>query len=152
MPIPLPGQYGRWKYIVIHHTVTDQGNKDTINELHLRRGWKNGLGYHFLIDNGTLGRRDGEIEVGHRWYRQMDGAHANKGNMNHLGIGISLIGNFSKHQVSDKQLKSLRYLVQTLMKHYRIPRSQVIQHRDVPGAATECPGNLFPWDRFKSNL
>lgn len=152
MQIPLPGQYGRWQYIVVHHTATEEGNKDTIHELHLRRGWKNGLGYHFLIDNGTLGRNNGEIEVGHRWYRQMDGAHANKSNMNHIGIGISLVGNFSKHHVSEQQLKSLRYLVQTLMRHYRIPRSNVIEHKDVPGAATECPGNYFPWDEFKASL
>lgn len=142
----------RWRYIVVHHTATKDGNAATINTLHLRRGWKQGLGYHFLIDNGTAGRADGEIEVGHRWTRQMDGAHANKSNMNHIGIGISLVGNFSVTQPSEAQLQSLATLVRTLQTRYGIPSSRVVGHRDVPGAATECPGNYFPWKRFKEML
>lgn len=142
----------RWRYVVVHHTATRDGNADTINVLHLRRGWSQGLGYHFLIDNGTAGRADGEIEVGHRWARQMDGAHANKSNMNHIGIGISLVGNFSESQLSESQLNSLVLLVKALQTRYGIPSSRVIGHRDVPGAATECPGNNFPWKRFKEML
>lgn len=142
----------RWRYIVIHHTATRDGNAATINTLHLRRGWKQGLGYHFLIDNGSAGRADGEIEVGHRWARQMDGAHANKSNMNHIGIGISLVGNFSETRVSDAQLNSLVMLVKALQTRYGIPTSRILGHRDVPGAATECPGKNFPWQRFKQLL
>ncbi len=58
---PLPNS--RWKYIVIHHTATDVGKAYLINRSHLDRGFWNGLGYHFLIDNGTLGKGDGQIEA-----------------------------------------------------------------------------------------
>ncbi|MBP9733635.1 MAG: N-acetylmuramoyl-L-alanine amidase [Candidatus Omnitrophica bacterium] len=147
--MPYLPQADRWRYIVVHHTATRDGNAETINALHLRRGWKEGMGYHFLIDNGTDGRADGEIEAGRRWLRQMDGAHANKSNMNHIGIGISLVGNFSETQISEAQLSSLVQLVKTLQKRYGIPMSNIIGHRNVPGAATECPGNNFPWTRFR---
>jgi len=142
----------RWRYIIVHHTATRDGNAETINRLHLRRGWKEGMGYHFLIDNGSAGRADGEIEVGRRWARQMDGAHANKSNMNHIGVGISLVGNFSETQLSDAQLNSLVLLVKALQARYGIPDSNVMGHRHVPGAATECPGNNFPWTRFRQML
>lgn len=142
----------RWDYIVVHHSATDDGNALTIDQMHYRRGFDHGLGYHFLIDNGTLGKGAGQIEVGPRWIKQMDGAHANAAGMNEHGIGICLIGNFSKSRVSESQLNSLVFLTSTLMKHYRIPPDRVIGHRDVPGKNTECPGNYFPWEEFKRRL
>lgn len=150
--IPLYPLPGRWKYIVIHHSATDSGNASFLNRVHQRRGFINGLGYHFVIDNGTLGNRGGEIEIGPRWLQQADGAHCNAGGMNHVGIGICLVGNFSHEQVSDAQLDSLVQLVTLLRRHYQIPVSRVIRHRDVRGKATECPGNNFPWREFKRRL
>lgn len=149
--IPLFNNPGRWKYIVIHHTATHTGNLETIDLIHKRRGFGE-LGYHFLIDNGTKGRAMGQIEVGHRWLGQRDGAHARTDNMNHKGIGIALIGNFSQERISEVQLRSLVSLVNTLRYHYKIPKWRIIGHRDVRGAATECPGKLFPWQRFKRML
>ncbi len=141
-----------WDYIVIHHTATEEGNAMTIDQLHHRRGFENGLGYHFLIDNGTQGRQEGQIEVGPRWSKQMDGAHANAAGMNEHGIGICMIGNFSEHYVTERQLNSLVFLTAVLRQYYGIPLSHVIRHRDVPGKNTECPGNYFPWDEFKRRL
>ena len=142
----------RWSYIVIHHSATEEGNALTIDQMHHRRGFDNGLGYHFLIDNGTLGKQAGQIEVGPRWIKQMNGAHANAAGMNENGIGICLIGNFSREYVSDRQLNSLVFLVNALRFHYGIPLDHVIRHRDVPGKNTECPGNFFPWEEFKRRL
>ena len=142
-----------WSYIVIHHTATETGSASTIDALHYRRGFPNGLGYHFLIDNGTQGKVVGQIEVGPRWIKQAIGAHANAAGMNEKGIGISLIGNFSEQRyVPEQQLNSLVFLVNALRKHYGIPLEHVIRHRDVPGKSTECPGNYFPWDEFKRRL
>ena len=150
--IPLFRNTGQWQYLVVHHTATRDGDARSIHRLHLKRGWKNGLGYHFVIDNGTRGRRDGEIEIGRRWYKQMSGAHANQANMNKIGIGVALIGNFSETHVSEEQLQSLAYLVRTLQRHYGIPTRNVLAHQNVPGARTECPGTHFPWKRFKRML
>lgn len=142
----------KWRYIVVHHTATEDGNAHSIDQLHHKRGFWNGLGYHFLIDNGTATKEDGQIEVGPRWIKQLDGAHANAAGMNEMGIGVSLVGNYSERHVSRKTFDSLLFLVKTLQRYYGIPNSNVIRHKDVPGKNTECPGNLFPWQEFKRRL
>lgn len=142
----------RWTHIVIHHTATDTGDAFSIDEIHHKRGFWNGLGYHFLIDNGTEGKSDGQIQVGPRWIKQQDGAHANAAGMNEKGIGIVLVGNFSQQRVTEKELESAVFLTKTLMAYYRIPASNVIRHNDVPGKNTECPGNNFPWSEFKRRI
>ncbi len=142
----------RWQYLVIHHTATHEGDAYSIDKLHHKRGFWNGLGYHFLINNGTNGMEDGQIQVGPRWVKQMHGAHANADDMNQKGIGVVLVGNFSERRVSQKELDSLVFLVRTLQKYYRIPNNRVIGHRDVRGKSTECPGNYFPWAEFKQKI
>jgi LysM repeat protein len=142
----------RWTHIVIHHTATHEGDAFTIDELHHKRGFWNGLGYHFLINNGTHGKLDGQIQVGPRWIKQQDGAHCNAGDMNQKGIGIVLVGNFSEQRVSQRELDSLVFLVKSLQQYYKIPNSNVVGHGDVPGKSTECPGNYFPMSEFKRRL
>ncbi len=142
----------RWSHIVVHHTATDAGNAFRIDQMHHGRGFWNGLGYHFLIDNGTDGKLSGQIEVGPRWVKQLDGAHANASGMNQKGIGVALVGNFSENYVSGDQFRSLIYLVRILKSYYNIPDQNVIRHRDVPGKSTECPGAHFPWYEFKRHL
>jgi N-acetylmuramoyl-L-alanine amidase len=141
----------KWKYIIVHHSATDSGNANSLYDLHNRRGF-DGLGYDFIIDNGTGGKQDGQIEVSGRWVKQIDGAHCLAGGMNHQGIGICLVGNLSRERLSSKQLDSLVYLVNLLREYYRIPRSHILGHSQVPGAATECPGLRFPWDEFNARL
>lgn len=141
-----------WSYIVIHHTATEEGNATSINRSHHQRGFWDGLGYHFLVDNGSFGKLDGQIEISPRWIKQKDGAHCNAAGMNQNGIGIALVGNFSQSNVSSNQLDSLVFLVSTLMKHYKIPLSRVLPHGSVPGKSTECPGKRFPWDTLIKRL
>jgi LysM repeat protein len=69
----------KWRYIVIHHSVTDDGDATSLDRIHRRRGFDRGLGYDFVIDNGTRTRRDGQIEASPRWIKQMDGAHCKAG-------------------------------------------------------------------------
>lgn len=142
----------QWKYIVIHHTATDVGKAFSIHQSHQDRGFWNGLGYHFLIDNGTLGKGDGQIEVAPRWIKQQCGAHCKAGGMNDKGIGIALVGNFNQEQPTPTQLQSLVYLLKTLCDYYHIPSSSIVGHRDVEGAATECPGRRFPWSSVRQCL
>lgn len=149
--IPLPPAT-RWTHIVVHHTATHDGDASKIQQIHFQRGFWNGLGYHFLIDNGTSGKADGQIEIGPRWVKQQDGAHANADNMNVRGIGVCLVGNFSESNVSSRQLESLVYVVRTLQQRYGIPDSHVIRHSEVKGKNTECPGTRFPWSDFKRRL
>ena len=135
-----------WKHIVIHHTASEGGSVSTIHAEHLNRKDKNGnkwlgIGYHFLIGNGT-GMGDGEIEPTFRWTKQMQGAHAGNDEYNQHGIGICLVGNFQEHRPSAAQLASIKRLVGVLKREYGLKSSQVVGHRDVK--ATACPGKLFP--------
>ncbi|MCK4851786.1 MAG: N-acetylmuramoyl-L-alanine amidase, partial [Candidatus Omnitrophica bacterium] len=144
-----PGR--KWKYIIIHHSATDHGNSEKFNRAHLNRGWK-GVGYHFVIDNGTCGKDDGQIESTPRWIKQETGAHCKADGMNEKSIGICLVGNFSIDRVSPAQMRSVVYLVKQLKEHYNIPSSRILGHGQVPGARTECPGKKFPWKTFNSYL
>lgn len=142
----------KWKYIIVHHTATDIGKALQVNRSHEDRGFWHGLGYHFLIDNGTLGKGDGQIEVSPRWIKQQDGAHCKAGGMNQKAIGVALVGNFDVDQPTRNQLDSLAYLLNTLSRRYRIPGGNIMGHRDVPGAATDCPGKRFPWPTVRRCL
>ena len=137
----------KWNYIVLHHSATDSGNSEKFNKAHLRRGWK-GVGYHFVVDNGTCGKDNGQIETSPRWTKQSDGAHCKADGMNSKAIGICLVGNFSEDNVSAEQMDSLVYLVDTLKTYYRIPKKNILGHGQVVGAKTECPGTRFPWRKF----
>lgn len=141
----------KWKYIIIHHSATGKGNSMQFNKAHLKKGWK-GIGYHFVIDNGTLGKDDGQIETSPRWIKQAEGAHCKDSKMNERGIGVCLVGNFSRDKVSRKQMGSLVYLVNELRRFYKIPKTKIMGHGQVPGANTECPGEIFPWEKFRSEL
>lgn len=141
----------KWKYIIIHHSVTEGGNAFSLYNLHKRRGF-DGLGYDFIIDNGTATKADGQIEVSQRWVKQLDGAHCKAGGMNYRGIGVCLVGNFSRDEVSPRQMDALVYLVRTLKDYYHIPLSHILGHGQVHGARTECPGARFPWAEFRRRI
>ena len=82
-------QSRKWTYVIIHHSATDAGDASYLNMLHRRRGWE-GIGYDFVIDNGTKGKQDGAIEVSFRWINQENGAHCHAAEMNSRGIGSSI--------------------------------------------------------------
>lgn len=140
----------QWKYIVVHHTATGKGNAKTIHSSHLQRRFANGMGYHFLIDNGTLGKGDGQIEMSPRWIRQQNGAHCKASHMNERAIGIALVGNFNYEKPTPNQLQSLSFLLSLLRNYYHIPPSKVMAHGHVQGAKTECPGKYFPRDYLRA--
>lgn len=142
----------KWRYIIVHHTATEIGNATLINKTHHDRGFWNGLGYHFLIDNGSLRKGDGQIEMAPRWIKQQDGAHCRAGGMNHQAIGIALVGNFNEELPTKNQLQSLAVLINALSRYYKIPANRVMGHRDVAGANTDCPGINFPWPRVRRYL
>ena len=149
--IPLyPSQ--KWQYIIVHHSATEVGNALSFDYQHIKnRNWKC-IGYDFVIDNGTAGKEDGQIEVSPRWVNQEDGAHCKADNMNYRGIGICLVGNFNEEAVTASQMRSLVFLVKTLKDYYRVPNSRILGHGQVKGAKTDCPGKKFPWKEFHEGL
>jgi N-acetyl-anhydromuramyl-L-alanine amidase AmpD len=142
----------KWKYIIIHHSATDEGSALAFHRSHLAKGWDKGVGYHFVIDNRSSGKSDGEIEATPRWIKQLDGAHCKASDMNNKAIGICLVGNFDVEEVSSRQMASLVYLVKTLQDYYHIPSKNILAHGHVAGSNTHCPGKQFPWAKFKSRI
>lgn len=143
-----------WQWIVVHHAAQESGDAASIGRVHRDVNKWDGLGYHFVIGNGTQSR-DGEVEVGFRWREQREGAHArvragddNRWNLH--GIGICLVGDFTKSPPSQQQMEALVRLVRALMAEYDIPARDVVPHKFVHG--TECPGARFPWGQFQSRI
>ncbi|MDZ4241484.1 MAG: peptidoglycan recognition family protein, partial [Candidatus Omnitrophota bacterium] len=132
--------------------ATEEGSSLQFHHSHLAKGWDKGVGYHFVIDNRTSGKQDGEIEATPRWIKQLDGAHCKASDMNSKAVGICLVGNFSEDKVSKKQMDSLVFLVETLRKYYGIPVKNIIAHGHVSGSSTDCPGKRFPWEDFKRRI
>ncbi len=133
-----------WHYIVIHHSATEDGNADEFDLAHRQRGWDE-LGYHFVITNGS-GGPDGTVQVGSRWPGQKWGAHCGNtpnNEYNEYGIGICLVGNFSRRRPTRTQLASLERLVSHLAERFDIPPENVIGHHDAPNARTACPGQFM---------
>ncbi|MDP6925315.1 MAG: peptidoglycan recognition family protein [Candidatus Scalindua sp.] len=139
----------KWKYVVLHHSATDEGNADNFDKYHRdTKKWEHGLAYHFVIGNGN-GSGNGEIEVGDRWKRQIHGAHTANMDLNRISIGICLVGNFeADNEPTNNQLASLVSLVTYFSEKYHIPKSRIVRHSQVLQKGTACPGKNFPYKQF----
>jgi hypothetical protein len=149
-----PVKRRRWQFIVVHNSGTRQGNARVFDYYHRHvRRMQNGLAYHFVIGNGTS-TGNGQIEVGDRWRRQINGGHVHSDYLNNISLGICLVGDFNRSQPTRAQLDSceelIRYLRDRCGKTDRgaIP---VRPHREMnpPRWATDCPGDDFPYSWFR---
>jgi N-acetyl-anhydromuramyl-L-alanine amidase AmpD len=143
-----PVQRARWKFIIVHNSGTRQGSARVFDYYHRHvRRMKNGLAYHFVIGNGTS-TRNGQIEIGDRWVRQMRGGHVHSDYMNNIGLGICLVGDFNRDQPTRAQLEACEELIKYLQE--RCGKMAVRPHREVnpPRWATDCPGDVFPYGWF----
>jgi N-acetylmuramoyl-L-alanine amidase len=152
----VPSRYNRaWSAIIVHHSATDEGNAAIIDKWHRENNGWNGVGYDFVIGNGT-NSGDGEVEPTYRWRDQLTGAHAGgtPGNWaNEEGIGICLVGDFNRSTPTTRQMDSLVRLIRFLQQRYGIPKSRIYGHGSTPGGhSTDCPGRRFPMSWLKSNL
>jgi hypothetical protein len=144
-----PVQRNRWKFIIVHNSGTRQGSARVFDYYHRHvRRMKNGLAYHFVIGNGTS-TRNGQIEIGDRWVKQMRGGHVHSDYMNNIGLGICLVGDFNRDQPTRAQLEACEELIKYLQERCG-GKMQVRPHREVnpPRWATDCPGDVFPYGWF----
>lgn len=143
-----PVRRGRWKYIIVHNSGTREGNARVFDVYHRRiRHMQNGLAYHFVIGDGH-GSRDGQIEIGDRWTRQINGGHVASDYLNDIALGVCLVGDFNRDQPTRAQVGALEELVSYL--RGRVGRSQgrqaiVNAHKEINPRPTDCPGNRFPY-------
>ncbi len=142
----------RWTTIVIHHSATASGSARTFDKYHRETKHWDALGYHFVIGNGTESP-DGQVEVGVRWDQQKHGAHCKTPSnyFNNHGIGICLVGDFTKSRPTPKQLRALNDLVAFLSQACSIPPSRVTTHGHI-NRTTKCPGRYFALDPVRRHL
>jgi hypothetical protein len=141
---------GRWRYTVVHNSGTRQGSAKAFDYYHLHvRKMPNGLAYHFVIGNGTA-TGDGQIEIGNRWRRQINGGHVHSDYLNNIALGICLVGDYNRDVPTKRQLEATEELVGYLRK--RVGKiegkpSIVKAHREInpPRWPTDCPGDRFPY-------
>jgi len=140
----IPKTTRKWKYIVIHHSGTSMGNAKIFEYYHRRvRGMENGMAYHFVIGNGSESK-NGEIEIGNRWKKQLQGGHLRSDEQNEIAIGICLVGDFNKTRPNKKQIAALIELI-TYLRQKQYPQElRFVVHRDINIRPTDCPGRFFP--------
>ncbi len=154
--VPPKSRERRWSAIILHHSGQSKGNMATIDKYHREANGWDGVGYDFLIGNGR-DSGDGLVEVSFRWRKQVAGAHCGgtpNNWANESGIGICLIGDFTKTRPTYRQMQSLKKLVRFLQKRYKIPASRIYDHSSTPGytRGSICPGKYFPTAAFKNSL
>ena len=124
--------------IVVHCSAVkpDQTSSAAqIDTWHRRRGWKLGIGYHYVV------RRSGEVEQGRPEY--LVGAHCLNHNAHSIGVcyegGLDIRGpldpkgRLPKQEPADTrtqaQKAALRSLIEDL--HRRYPRALIVGHHDL---------------------
>jgi outer membrane biosynthesis protein TonB len=143
-----------WQFIVVHNSGTRQGNARVFDYYHRHvRHMQNGLAYHFVIGNGTS-TGNGQIEIGDRWRRQINGGHVHSDHLNNIALGICLVGDFNRSQPTAAQLQSCEELIRYLRQRCGKVGNQymvVKPHREMnpPRWATDCPGDAFPYSWFR---
>lgn len=128
---------GSLNKITVHHTTEKQEDNKrndihfikTIQKYHQKdKAWAD-IGYHFILG------KDGKIYEGR--LLNFQGAHVrnhNKGN-----IGIAILGDLNKHQLSKAQKESLASLIEALQEKYNIDEKNIFAHRELGN--TSCPGD-----------
>ena len=121
--------------IIIHCSAVRPGQTSSaaqIDSWHRRRGWKMGIGYHYVV------RRDGQVEPGRpEW---LIGAHCLHHNRHSIGVcyegGLDSEGRPADTRTTEQRLAMLQ-LLEVL--HRRYPRALIVGHHDLdPQKACPC--------------
>jgi N-acetylmuramoyl-L-alanine amidase len=122
--------------IILHYTATPPGMDIGVNEVrqwHVEeRGWSD-IGYHYLI------RIDGTIEVG----RPLEDIGAHCEGHNECSVGVAYVGGLDENGNSRDTRTALQHMsIEVLTATLRALFGPVplLGHREMEGAATECPG------------
>ncbi len=105
---------------------------EQIKKFHVWQGMGN-IAYHFFIE------ADGKVKRGRN--ESTAGTHTKANHMNERSIGVCLAGNFNTEDPNPSQLQSLDQILRSLLIRYKLQPDDILAHREVSGAATECPGD-----------
>lgn len=129
------------EYIVIHHSASTSDSLDVIEREHKRKfeGQDRSdteypsIAYHYIImQNGKLVRTRALADVG--W-------HAGNWEVNRLGVGICLLGNFEHQKPTRQQINTLERTTKALLRKFR--GAKIVTHKEVRKGPTLCPGRFL---------
>lgn len=139
-------QRHRYDSIVLHHSASWHGNYETIRVFHQAKfpGVRDAA-YHLILSNGSTGAPLGHLEPTGR-YRNLSYSLATRNRRANLrAIHICVIGNYDQRPVPETMQPVIGHALQTLARKHRIPRENILFHRDVSPSA--CPGRHITKDR-----
>lgn len=121
--------------IIWHHIEAANATIEDVNQWHLNKGWAC-IGYNFYV------RKNGEIFKG----RPIEAIGAHCMGQNDCSIGIAFEGDFMAETMEEAQINGGIELTTYLKDKYGI--KEVGGHKEY--GDTNCPGDNFPLDKFKS--
>ena len=136
------------KFIIIHYT----GMKKEINAIKRLCDPKSKVSSHYFIKN------DGDIiklvpESYEAWHAGISRWKKFKLlNKHSIGIEIHNPGHNNRYEnFSNKQLSSLKILLRTLIKKYKIDLKNILGHSDIAPERKKDPGEKFPWKNLANH-
>jgi len=134
--------------IVLHHTATNSARVD-LATLRWVRG-SNRVSAHYLVGpDGTVYQLVPDSQVA--WHAGRSSLHGEtEPSVNARSIGIEITNDGTgQTPFTEAQYLALEQLVPYLSRRYRVPKKNILGHRDVaPGRKTD-PANHFDWSRIR---
>lgn len=143
-------QKGLIKFIIIHYT----GMRKQSEAIKRLCDLNSKVSCHYFIKN------DGKIllmvpDLYQAWHAGVSKWKRFKSlNKYSIGIEINNPGHDNGYKNFNlKQIKSLKILLQNLMKKYKVKKYNILGHSDISPTRKKDPGEKFPWHEFsKSNI
>ncbi len=136
------------KFIIIHYTGMKK-ESDSINRLQNPRSK---VSSHYLI------KKNGEIltlvpDLYEAWHAGLS-SWKNYKYLNKNSIGIEITNPGHQHgykSFSRKQIFSLKKLLISLIKKFKIKKKYILGHSDISPDRKKDPGEKFPWQKLANN-
>lgn len=134
--------------IILHHTGSNRASVD-LATLRLGKGPHRVSAHFLLAPDGTLYRLvPDERAAWHAGVSSLHGQTQPTVNLRSLGIEITNDGS-NQTPFTEAQYRVLEKLVPYLARTYRVPKENIVGHRDVaPGRKTD-PADNFDWARVR---
>ena len=141
-------QKKRIKFIIIHYT----GMKKEIDSIKRLQSPSSKVSSHYLI------KKNGEIlilvpDLYEAWHAGLSNWKNHKYlNKKSIGIEITNPGHqYGYKNFSRKQILSLKKLLISLIKEFKIEKKYILGHSDVSPNRKKDPGEKFPWAKLAKN-
>ena len=136
------------KFLIFHYT----GMKKESNAIKKLTNSNSKVSCHYFIKNkGETLVMVPDLHVA--WHAGVSQWKNNKSlNKNSIGIEIQNPGHENEYKnFSTKQLSSLKILLRTLIKKYKIDLKNILGHSDIAPERKKDPGEKFPWKNLANH-